>query len=145
MKVTKIGGASLIISGMLLSAVLIGTKTEVTVGNAAYTKNYENIYPPDCFISFENKKYLIAEIYRYKNKVLREYSFAASEGFATRKFSFPFEMNYSNEQRKRVILRYSRNSSFVEFDSHQYKISEKRKDTIISKLNSNALILFIEK
>lgn len=130
---------------MALAAILIGNKTEITVGNAAYHKNYENIYPPDCFISFENKKYLIKEVYRYKNNVLKEYSFAASEGFATQKFTFPFEMNYNNEQKKKAILRYSRKTAFVEFDSHEYKISENRKDTLISKINGTELILFIEK
>ncbi len=138
-------GAGLIIIGLLLAAILIGNKTEVTIGNAAYHKNYENTYPPDCFIIFENKKYLIKDLYKYKSKILKEYTFAASEGFATQKFTFPFEMNYSNEQKKRVILRYSGKAAFANFDSHQYKISEKRKDTLISKINSNELILFIEK
>lgn len=116
----------------------------MTVETAEYHKNYENIYPPNCFIKFENKKYLVEEIYKYKHKILNEYWFVASEGFAVEKFDFPFEMNYSNEQKEYKILSYSENEKFIKFNSRKYKITEKRNDTIISKIDNNKLILFID-
>lgn len=137
--------ACFIIGFLGITGILAFTKTELTAENATYHKNYEKIYPPGCFINFENKKYLIREIYKYKHKLLSEYSFIASEGFATQKFVFPFEMNYNNELRKNIILRYSRNTAFVKFNSRQYQINEKRTDTLISKISDNELILFIEK
>lgn len=145
MRITKFLLFCIIFLILLITGILLFTKTEMRIAHAAYYKNYEKIYPPHCFIQFENKKYLIEEIYIYEHKILKEYSFVASEGFATEKFNFPLEMNYNKEQKKHFILKYSNNQTSVEFNSQRYKISEKRNDTLISKINDNKLILFIDK
>ena len=54
-------------------------------------------------------------------------------------------MNYCNEQKKYRILKYTENGNFIKFNSQEYKIAEKRNDTIISKISKNKLILFIDK
>lgn len=144
MNILKLVGL-LILSILILAGILNFTKTELTVENAEFNANYENIYPSSCFIKFENKKFLVQEIYKYKYKILNEYWFVASEGFAIQKFEFPFEMNYSNEQKKYRILKYTENKKFIKFNSQEYKITEKRNDTVISKISENKLILFIDK
>lgn len=128
---------------IIFSGILISLKLKLTVESAECNANYENIYPPNCFIKFENKKYLIKQIYKYRYKILSEYWFVASEGFAVQKFEFPFEMNYSNDQKKYILLKYSENEEFIRFNSQKYKITEKRNDTIISKIADNKIIIFI--
>ncbi|MDR6369593.1 hypothetical protein J2795_000170 [Chryseobacterium bernardetii] len=128
---------------IIFIGILISTKLKLTVESAEYNANYENIYPPKCFIKFENKKYLIKQRYKYRYKILSEYWFVASEGFAVQKFEFPFEMNYSNDQKKYILLKYSENEEFIKFNSQKYKITEKRNDTIISKIADDKLIIFI--
>lgn len=145
MKILKLIGLLIIIAILILAGILNFTKTELTVENAEFNENYENIYPSSCFIKFENKKFLVQEIYKYKHKILNEYWFVASEGFAIQKFEFPFEMNYNNEQKKYRILKYTKNEKLVKFNSQEYKITEKRNDTIISKITENKVIIFIDK
>lgn len=145
MKILKLVGLLIIVSIIILAGILNFTKTELTVENAEFNANYENIYPSSCFIKFENKKFLVQEIYKYKHKILNEYWFVASEGFAIQKFEFPFEMNYNNEQKKYRILKYTENEKLIKFNSQEYKITEKRNDTIISKITENKLIIFIDK
>ncbi|NHM03677.1 hypothetical protein [Flavobacterium celericrescens] len=145
MKILKLIGLLIIIAILILAGILNFTKTELTVENAEFNENYENIYPSSCFIKFENKKFLVQEIYKYKHKILNEYWFVASEGFAIQKFEFPFEMNYNNEQKKYRILKYTENEKLVKFNSQEYKITEKRNDTIISKITENKVIIFIDK
>ncbi len=128
---------------IIFAGILLSTKLKLTVGSAEFNANYNNIYPPSCFIKFENKKYLMKQIYKYKYKILSEYLFVASEGFAVQKFTFPFEMNYNNEQKKYILLKYSENEEFIKFNSRKYKITEKRNDTIISKIAKDKLIIFI--
>ncbi|EFK36359.1 Uncharacterised protein [Chryseobacterium gleum] len=128
---------------IIFAGILISTKLKLTIESAEYNTNYKNIYPPNCFIKFENKKYLIKQIYKYKYKILCEYWVVASEGFAVQKFEFPFEMNYNNDQKKSFLLKYSENKEFIKFNSRKYKITEKRNDTIISKTADNKLIVFI--
>lgn len=144
MKHFKIKPVSIITLILIIVGGLIFTKTKLTVGNAEFNANDENIYPSNCFIKFENKKFLIHEIYKYRNKTLSEYWFIASEGFAVQKFEFPFEMNYSNEQKAHKFLKYTADKQFIEFDSQKYKIDEKRNDTIISKINDKKIIIFID-
>lgn len=145
MKILKLVGLLIIVSIIILAGILNFTKTELTVENAEFNANYENIYPSSCFIKFENKKFLVQEIYKYKHKILNEYWFVASEGFAIQKFEFPFDMNYNNEQKKYRILKYTENEKLIKFNSQEYKITEKRNDTIISKITENKLIIFIDK
>ncbi len=59
-------------------------------------------------------------------------------------FNFPNEMNYKNEQKPFRFLNYSENQDFVLFNSKNYKISERRKDTIICKVSEKNIILFID-
>ena len=54
-------------------------------------------------------------------------------------------MNYNNEQKKYRILKYTENEKLIKFNSQEYKITEKRNDTIISKITENKLIIFIDK
>ena len=145
MKILKLVGLLIIVSIIILAGILNFTKTELTVENAEFNANYENIYPSSCFIKFENKKFLVQEIYKYKHKILNEYWFIASEGFAIQKFEFPFDMNYNNEQKKYRILKYTENEKLIKFNSQEYKITEQRNDTIISKITENKLIIFIDK
>lgn len=145
MKILKPVAFLIILSLLILVGILNFTETKLTVEKAEFNPNYENIYPPNCFIKFENKKFLVQEIYKYKHKILSEYWFVANEGFAIQKFEFPFEMNYNNDQKKYRILKYAENEKFIKFNSHEYKIAEKRNDTIISKIGENKLILFIDK
>lgn len=129
---------------LIIAGILVFTKTKLTVGNAEFNSNYEYIYPPNCFIKFENKKYLIREIYKYNYKILNEYRSIGTEGFAVQKIEIPFEMNYNSKHKTHFFLKYSANSKFIEFDSQKYKITEKRNDTIISKINDKKIIIFIE-
>ena len=145
MKILKLVGLLIIVSIIILAGILNFTKTELTVENAEFNANYENIYPSSCFIKFENRKFLVQEIYKYKHKILNEYWFVASEGFAIQKFEFPFDMNYNNEQKKYRILKYTENEKLIKFNSQEYKITEKRNDTSISKITENKLIIFIDK
>lgn len=42
---------------LIVVGIIIFTKTKLTVESAEFNANYENIYPPNCFIKFEFKKY----------------------------------------------------------------------------------------
>ena len=66
-------------------AFLAFSKLNLTVIKAEYHKNYESIYPPNCFVKFENKKYLMRTVYKYRFKILSEYWDVGTEGFAVRK------------------------------------------------------------
>jgi hypothetical protein len=129
---------------LFFGGILIFTKTNLKVNKAEFNNNYGKIYPPNCFVQFENKKYLVLEVYKYKNKFLKEFWFVASEGFAVQKFEFPFEINYANEQKPYIFLNYSEKNDSIKFNSIKYKISEKRGDTIISKIDKTKIILFID-
>ena len=131
MKILKLVGLLIIVSIIILAGILNFTKTELTVENAEFNANYENIYPSSCFIKFENRKFLVQEIYKYKHKILNEYWFVASEGFAIQKFEFPFEMNYNNEQKKYRILKYTENekliySSLIAIGHNNNKLTQKQ-------------------
>lgn len=101
-------------------------------------------YPPGCSLKVEGKEYLIKNVYKYENKILTEYWFPGSEGFAIQKLGF-FKNNYSEEQKPYRFLRYSTNKSYVMFNSKKYRIDYHRGDTIISKIDNNKMIMFIDK
>ncbi len=110
------------------------SKLNLTVINAEYHKNHESIYPSNCFVKFENKKYLIRNIDKYRFKILNENWSVGTEGFAVRK-------SISKENR---VLNFQKSDSNIKYNLNEYIISEIRKDTIISKINDDKIIIFVD-
>ena len=144
MKYLKIVIALFIISILSYISYKLFSKSKVAIGEAEYFTNFENIYPADCFINFENKKYLVQKVYKYKNKILKEYWFIGSEGFAIQKFDNILHSNLDKDLKPLEHLNYSLTNKIVKFNTRDYLISEKRNDTIISKVDDNKILLFID-
>jgi len=144
MKIIKI----ILISISALIFILIGflflTKSNIKVIKAETNHNFKGIYPPNCFYKFRNEEYLIENVYVYKNKILNEFWFIGSEGFAVQKFNL-LEHNYSNEEKPYRFLNYNTDKSYIYFNSKKYKIDYTKGDTIISKIDSKKIIMFIDK
>ncbi|TCD10510.1 hypothetical protein EZ449_09185 [Pedobacter frigidisoli] len=101
-------------------------------------------FPPACYIKVDGNEYLIENIYKYDNKILSEFWFVGSEGFAVQKLGL-LANEYSAEQKPYQFLSYSKNKADVVFNSKKYKIDYQMGDTIISKIDSDKIILFIDK
>lgn len=135
----------------ILAVLIIGlgfflfSNNKLSVEMGEYNPNYQKTYPPNSFISFQNKKYLIQLKYKYSHHFLSEYWSIGSEGYAVQKFSFPFEMNYDKIRQPYKFLNYTKKGDSIIYNYTKYKILEKRKDTIISSNGENHIILFIEK
>lgn len=89
----------------------------MTVINAEYHKNYEAVYPPNCFVDFNNKKYMMKTVYKYRLKILNEYWHVGTKGFAVRK-------SIGNEN---PILEFRKSDSKTWYNSNENKIVETRK------------------
>lgn len=114
--------------------IVVFSKLNLTVLSAEYHKNYESVYPSNCFVKFENKKYLIKSIYKYKFKIFREYWQVGTAGFAIRK-------SLGDDD---LILKFRKSGSKIIYNSNEYEISEIRKDTYISKISNDEIMLFVD-
>lgn len=142
MKWLKTSGILLFLLILSVIGILTFTKPGLTFISAEYNPRYESVYPPDCFVKFENKKYLITQVCKYRYHFLREYQFTGSEGFATVKFAPFYGNSYSNDQK--MILCYSRSGSQINYNSRQYRVTGLKKDTIISKTGPDTMVMFIQ-
>ncbi|UIR56813.1 hypothetical protein LZQ00_03105 [Sphingobacterium sp. SRCM116780] len=140
----KIIKAILIVIVLLMLGFWIFTKSNLKVIMAEAREDGYRTYPQDCYLNVQGKEYLIENVYKYEHKILSEFWFLGSEGFAVQKLSF-FKNNYSHEQMPYRLLTYSTNKSYVTFNSKKYKIDAHRGDTIISKIDNQKIILFIDK
>lgn len=113
---------------------LFFSKLNLTVIKAEYHKNYESIYPSKCFVKFENRKYLIRNIYKYHFKILIENWSVGMEDFAVKK----------SIGKENPLLKFQKSDSKIGYNSHEYKISEVRKDTVISKINDDEIMIFVD-
>ncbi|MEN2414827.1 hypothetical protein [Flavobacterium mesophilum] len=105
--------------------------------------NHYDIYPPDCYLIFQNKKHLIKEIYKYKRGILNEYWFLGSEGFAVEKLGMNGN-KYSKEQECFKFLNLEKAKDYLAFNSVKYKIDYIKGDTSISKIDTNDIVIFID-
>ncbi|WP_407481960.1 hypothetical protein [Elizabethkingia meningoseptica] len=135
------------IVGILLPVILVNTGVyiytcpDITIIHAEYNPEYQSVYPPECFIKYETKKYLISDVYIYKKKLLREYRFTGSEGFAVKKLSPLHPGEYSSGQK--IILNYRQTLSEVNYNATIYHITAVKGDTIFSETSPGKMILFI--
>lgn len=116
-------------------------KTEII---KAELSSNQSGYPESNYFQFQNKTYLVREIYKYDKNILNEYWFVSSEGFAVEKLGL-FENEYSNEQKPYKYLNLETGKDNINFNGIKYKIEEQKADTIISKIDTNELIIFITK
>ncbi len=128
---------------MFLVVLFFYTKPEVKIITAENNEYYKGVYPKSCYLKFENKNFLIQNVYKYKYGILNEYWFLGSEGFAIEKLGF-LENDYSIEQKPYKYLNSINEDEFLKFGNEIYKIDKKKGDTIISKINDNKIILFIK-
>ncbi len=136
--------AILIVLGVIFYfAYSILQQSNITVVKAEFDENYEYIYPADCFITFQNRKYLAREVYKYKNGRLIEYWFPAAEGFAIEKFGITKIADNKRQGNLKTVWT-NHGTKIVMFDSLEYKIGQQKGDTLISKINSKEVILFID-
>ncbi|PXY44243.1 hypothetical protein DMB68_17610 [Flavobacterium hydrophilum] len=54
---------------------LFFTQPKTNVVKAEFYEYKNELYPQDCYINLQSKKYLIREVYKYKNGILNEYWF----------------------------------------------------------------------
>ncbi|MBF4492700.1 hypothetical protein IR010_09120 [Flavobacterium sp. MR2016-29] len=123
---------------------LFFVQPKINIVRAEFNKDHNNLYPPNCYVFFQNKKYLIREVYKYENGILNEYWFLGSEGFAVEKLGINGN-SYSKEQKEYEFLNLEKAKDYVVFNSEKYKIDYINEDTIISKIDLNNIIVFINK
>ena len=140
----KIIKGILIVIALLMLGFWVFTKSNLKVIMAEAREDGYRTYPQNCYLKVQGKEYLIENVYKYENKILSEFWFLGSEGFAVQQFSL-FKNNYSHEQMPYRFLRYSTNKSYVTFNSKKHKIDTQQGDTIISKIDNQKIILFIDK
>ena len=110
---------------------------------AEYNPNYLQIYPKTNFVKFENKDFLIKEVYTYQLNLLTEIQFSGSEGFATQKVDL-FDLIKTKEKADfPKFLKFKKKDHEIIYNSETYPITEQRQDSIFSKINNNKMILFI--
>lgn len=129
---------------MLTFVFLFFIQPKTNVLKAEFNENYDSLYPSDCYVVFQNKKYLMREIYKYENGILNEYWFLGSEGFAVEKLGI-YRNEYSKEQKDYKFLNFEKEKEYVVFNSVKYKIDYMKGDTIISKIDLNDIIVFVNK
>ncbi|SKB86790.1 hypothetical protein SAMN05660477_01517 [Soonwooa buanensis] len=110
---------------------------------AEYNPNYLSIYPKTNFIKFENKDFLIKEIYKYQLNLLTEIQFSGSEGFATQKVDVSDLIKTKEKAGFPKFLKFKKKDHEIIYNSQSYPITEQRLDSILSKNNENKIILFI--
>ncbi len=126
---------------MLLGLFLFSKPKQIII--AEYNSNYKSIYPKTNFVKFENKDFLIKDIYQYRLNLLNEIQFIGSEGLAVQKIGF-FELFKTNENSEiPKYLKFRKLNKQIIYNSKTYTISEERKDTIISKIKEDKIILFV--
>ncbi|WP_300672885.1 hypothetical protein [Soonwooa sp.] len=75
--------------------------------------------------------------------MLNEIQFIGSEGLAVQKIGF-FELFKTNENSEiPKYLKFRKLNKQIIYNSKTYTISEERKDTIISKIKEDKIILFV--
>ncbi|WP_407477575.1 hypothetical protein [Elizabethkingia meningoseptica] len=142
MKRLKIVGILLSLT-FVTTGVYIYTSPDIIIIHAEYNPGYQSVYPPECFIKYETKKYLISDVYIYKKKLLREYRFTGSEGFAVKKLSPLRQSEYNSGQK--IILNYQQSLSEVKYNATLYHITAVKEDTIFSETSPGKMVLFITK
>ena len=110
---------------------------------AEYNPNYLTIYPKTNFVKFENKDFLIKEIYKYRLNLLMEIQFSGSEGFATQKVDISDLIKTKEKTGFPKFLKFKKKDHEIIYNSETYPITEQRQDSIFSKINENKMILFI--
>ena len=110
---------------------------------AEYNPNYLTIYPKTNFVKFENKDFLIKEIYKYRLNLLMEIQFSGSEGFAIQKVDISDLIKTKEKTGFPKFLKFKKKDHEIIYNSETYPITEQRQDSIFSKINENKMILFI--
>lgn len=110
---------------------------------AEYSPNYLSIYPKTNFVKFENKDFLIKEIYKYRLNLLTEIQFSGSEGFATQKVDISDLIKTKEKIDFPKFLKFKKKDHVIIYNSETYPITEQRQDSIFSKINDNKMIFFI--
>lgn len=103
------------------------------------------VFPNECYFQYDGKEYLIENIYKYNNKKLDEYWFVGSEGFTVQKFAGKNIGAYSAVNKPYIKLHYDTLDNSIHFQANNYAINAKKGDTLFSKIDSERVILFIDK
>ncbi len=110
---------------------------------AEYNPNYLTIYPKTNFVKFENKDFLIKEIYKYRLNLLTEIQFSGSEGFATQKVDISDLIKTKEKAGFPKFLKFKKKDNKIIYNSEVYPISEQRQDSIFAKIKEDKIILFV--
>ena len=143
MKLLKVTGIFIAVTILLAVVFIKFTQSDLKVIRAEYASGYSSVYPPECFIQNENKRYLITNIDIYQQKFLRECWSVGSEGFAIKKLIPLHWSEYSDDQK--IVLNYNQSDSKIEYNGSEYNISRQKDDSVFSKITTNKIIIFIRK
>jgi len=110
-------------------------KAEYNIGNI-------NVYPPDCYIKFENKKFITTNRLIYRWNILNKRIVSAGESILVYKFDI-FENHYSVDEKGFRFLQLKKKNDSVEYNNKLYKIDSRNGDSLFSKINDNEIIIFI--
>jgi|GEM_PF-2506659 len=127
---------------VIISPVFIFLKKDYQVINAEYNIENTNYYPPDCYIKFENKKFLTTNRWIYKWNILIKRIVPAGESILAYRFDF-FENYYSLDEKGFRLLQLKKKNDSVEYNNKLYKIDRRSGDSLFSKINENKIIIFI--
>lgn len=100
---------------------------------AEYNPHYLSIYPKINFIKFENKDFLITEIYKYRINLLTEIQFSGGEGFATQKVDIS------------DFIKTKEKAGFPKFSKSKRKTTRLFKTPKFIQLQSNVKTVFFQK
>lgn len=127
---------------LLFLLSLIFLKKDYQVINAKSTNGTINYYPSDCYIKFENKNFLTTNRWIYKWNILIKRIVPASESILVYSFNI-FENHYSLDEKGFRFLKLLEKRDFVEYNGNSYKIDRRNGDSLLSKINDNEIIIFI--
>jgi len=128
---------------VIFLVIITTTRKNFQVINAEYDKNYENLYPNDCYVNFKNRKYLTQEIYVYKWNILMERHNPGGESMITIKYNL-LDNHYETDLKGFRILSFKKTGQKkVAYNLKEYQIDYSHNDTIISVINESKIIIFI--
>lgn len=138
-------GLVLLLTVVLILFINFISQPKTQLIKAYFNEKYDRKFTIGYFVKFENRDYLIKEIYKYQNGILKQKMYiAGSEGYATKTFGIiDIDNLYNNEEKQFRFLNINIEDDFVEFKSSKHKISARRGDTIICKLDNKSILLFL--
>lgn len=136
-------GLFLLISLIIWVVSSAKTNYYIFVIDAQITNKNDNSYP-NCYLKWNNNKYLITNYYKYKNDVLIEYKTPTSLGFKTVNLTDSSAV-YTGSRDRYKKLWHKKKSDGLQLDKEKFKIDYLKKDTIVSKINDTVIKVIVLK